>query len=55
MAPSASPDPASQLKATPARYASEAAPANNPGGRLRNPCASPTRREDPEGRHAIDG
>ena len=32
MAPAADPDPASQLKTTPARYASEAPPANKPGG-----------------------
>ncbi len=55
MAPAADPDPASQLKATPARYASKAAPPNNPGDRFQNPCASPTWHEDPEGRNAIDG
>ena len=55
MAPAEDPDLATQLKATPARYASEAAVANNPASRLGNPYASPTRREDPEGRHAVDG
>ena len=55
MAPAAGPDPASQLKATRRRYASEAAPADHPGDHLRNVYASPTRREEPEGRHAING
>ena len=34
MAPAADPDPASPLKATPARHASEAAPPNDPRNRL---------------------
>ena len=37
----ADPDPAGRLKTTPARYASEAVPLNDPRNRLQSPCTSP--------------